>query len=89
MREIAQISRKAQRKFLPYPKPNIIEALELRFTERSLTVGPGSNIGHRDARAVFLPLHLHCRTGLSLHRGELCFLVALRNCQMRDFKLLS
>ena len=89
IQEIAQISRKAQQKFLPYPRPNIIEALELCFMERSLTVGPGNNIGHGDAKAVFLPLHLHCRTGLSLHRGELCFSVALRHCLTRDFKLLS
>lgn len=54
-----EIARKAQRKFIPYPKPNIAEALELRFTERSLL---GNHTGRGDAKAVLLRFYPHYGT---------------------------
>ena len=58
-REISHIPKKGQINFSPYPRPNIAEALELRFTERSLM---GHHIGRGDAKAVLLPFHSHYGT---------------------------
>ena len=58
IRDIARIASLARIKFLPYPRPNMPEALELRFTDKSLKGGAGVNIGRDDARRVLLP-YLH------------------------------
>ncbi|KIM60059.1 hypothetical protein SCLCIDRAFT_26852 [Scleroderma citrinum Foug A] len=50
IQDIARIAGLARIKFLPYPRPNMLEALELRFTEKSLKGGAGVNIGRDDAR---------------------------------------
>ncbi|KIM54160.1 hypothetical protein SCLCIDRAFT_1155029 [Scleroderma citrinum Foug A] len=47
--DIARIAGLACIKFLPYPRLNMPEALELCFTEKSLRRGAGVNIGHNDA----------------------------------------
>lgn len=68
VRSFSMISALARRKFLSYPRLNMPEALELRFTEKSLKGGAGVNIGHDDTKRVLLP-HLHCRTMSHCHRG--------------------
>ncbi|KAL4066495.1 hypothetical protein V8B97DRAFT_1874519 [Scleroderma yunnanense] len=50
MQDILWISRNACHKFLPYARPNVMEALELWFTGRSLRGGAGVNIGCHDAK---------------------------------------
>ena len=53
VRSVSVISALACRKFLPYPRPNMPKALELRFVEKSLRGGAGINIGCDDAKRVF------------------------------------
>jgi len=52
MMDLAWITSIARKKFLPYPKPSVHEALEMRFAERSLKVGIGYNVGPHDVEEV-------------------------------------
>ena len=69
---LSQITSIAHKKFLRYPRPNVHEALELRFAERSLKGGTGYNVGPDDVEAVLIS-HLRPFYVLSLHRGSFYF----------------
>ena len=88
VRSFSMISALACKKFSMYPRPNMPEALELRFTEKSLKGGAGVNIGHDDAKRVLLP-HLHCRTMSHCPRGDTFFSQVLSACLMRRYRKLS
>ena len=83
----SMISALAHRKFLLYPRPNMPEALELCFTEKSLKGGAGVNIGRDDTKRVLLP-RLHCRTMSHCHRGGSFFSQVLSACLMRHYRRL-
>jgi hypothetical protein len=54
--EIILLSKGVGGRFSPYCRPSTAEALELRFTAKSLSGGTGTNITRHNAKEVFITI---------------------------------